>query len=317
MILILSNYEDSSTNQVVDWLTFLNEDVLRINTSKDIQKVLDLFQGFRLSNRESSLEMDNIKSVWFRRFPAPTYRELYKERKSSHEINRFFASENSAVIDLLHLRLQNTKWLNDNKTSRPRKINQLLIAKEVGLSIPNTAVIGTKEELIKFKKENDALILKPLQDPHPIQLKRRMYMQYTAEVNAKLINSLPNSFYPCLFQKKIDKNLEIRTFYMEGKCFSMAICSSFDKQTQIDFRRYNKIKPNRRIPYKLPSAIEIKICNLMSKLNLNCGSLDLVLDNNGIYYYLEVNPVGQFGMVSFPCNYYLEKKIAEFLSTKQ
>ena len=55
----------------------------------------------------------------------------------------------------------------------------------------------------------------------------------------------------------------------------------------------------------------------MSKLNLNCGSLDLVLDNNGIYYYLEVNPVGQFGMVSFPCNYYLEKKIAEFLSTKQ
>ena len=29
--------------------------------------------------------------------------------------------------------------------------------------------------------------------------------------------------------------------------------------------------------------------------------------------FLEINPVGQFGMVSSPCNYYLEKKVASKL----
>jgi hypothetical protein len=29
--------------------------------------------------------------------------------------------------------------------------------------------------------------------------------------------------------------------------------------------------------------------------------------------FLEINPVGQFGMVSHPCNYYLEKRIAQNL----
>lgn len=117
-----------------------------------------------------------------------------------------------------------------------------------------------------------------------------------------------------MFQQKIDKNLEIRAFYLDGRCYSMAICSSFDKQTQVDYRRYNDVKPNRKVPYCLPSHIEKNIDALMKKLKLNCGSLDLILDNNGVYYYLEVNPVGQFGMVSFPCNYNLEKIIAEYLS---
>jgi D-alanine-D-alanine ligase-like ATP-grasp enzyme len=51
----------------------------------------------------------------------------------------------------------------------------------------------------------------------------------------------------------------------------------------------------------------------MDNFNLNTGSIDIIKDNNGEYIFLEVNPVGQFGMTSIPCNFYLEKKIAEYL----
>lgn len=51
----------------------------------------------------------------------------------------------------------------------------------------------------------------------------------------------------------------------------------------------------------------------MNKINLNCGSIDILVDNNLNYFFLEVNPVGQFGMVSFPCNYNLENHIANYL----
>ena len=51
----------------------------------------------------------------------------------------------------------------------------------------------------------------------------------------------------------------------------------------------------------------------MTKLEYKTGSIDLLLDTENNYYFLEINPVGQFGMVSIPCNYNIEKKIAEYL----
>lgn len=258
MILILSIYDDPSTNHVIDWLTFKNEKVLRVNTSKDIFKLFEKFNNIKLSNDENSLRVESINSVWFRRSPIPNYSKIFNDSRASYETNRFLTSENNAILDLLYILLQDRKWLNDYKTSRPRKIDQLLIAKEVGLQIPNTAIICTKSELTSFLEENGSLILKPLQDPYPIPFRKKNYMQYTSEVSNELINILPNSFYPCLFQQKINKNLEIRTFYLNGKCFSMAICSSFDKQTRVDFRRYNDTNPNRKVPYQLPKKIEKK-----------------------------------------------------------
>lgn len=96
----------------------------------------------------------------------------------------------------------------------------------------------------------------------------------------------------------------------------MAIHSQLDAKTNVDFRNYNFEKPNRTIPYDLPKGIKNKIDKLMKELKLNCGSLDMILDLENNYYFIEVNPVGQFGMVSNPCNYYLHKQIAEYLSFK-
>jgi D-alanine-D-alanine ligase-like ATP-grasp enzyme len=55
---------------------------------------------------------------------------------------------------------------------------------------------------------------------------------------------------------------------------------------------------------------------MMQKADLNCGSLDLIKSKDGRYVFLEVNPSGQFGMVSYPCNYYLEEEVAKSLILK-
>ena len=54
----------------------------------------------------------------------------------------------------------------------------------------------------------------------------------------------------------------------------------------------------------------------MDALHLETGSLDLVKTIDGRLVFLEVNPVGQFGMVSIPCNYHLERNIAAALTTR-
>jgi hypothetical protein len=50
----------------------------------------------------------------------------------------------------------------------------------------------------------------------------------------------------------------------------------------------------------------------MQQLNINCGSLDFIKNKND-FYFLEINPVGQFLGLSAICNYLLEKEIAEYL----
>ena len=137
---------------------------------------------------------------------------------------------------------------------------------------------------------------------------------YTEEVSDSLLESLDEFFFPSYFQEKIEKKYELRVFYLEGEFYSMAIFSQNDSQTKVDFRKYNKVKPNRNVPFKLPLTIESKLQNLLEHYRLNTASLDIVVDKCGRYVFLEINPVGQFGMVSVPCNYYLEKKIAETLA---
>ena len=124
---------------------------------------------------------------------------------------------------------------------------------------------------------------------------------------------IPDTFPPSFFQKCIEKEYEIRTFFIENDYYSMAIFSQNDEQTKIDFRNYNESKPNKFIPYILPEDIKSKLIELMKCINLNCGSIDLIVGKDGNYYFLEVNPVGQYDMVSVPCNYNLHKKIAEYL----
>jgi glutathione synthase/RimK-type ligase-like ATP-grasp enzyme len=131
-----------------------------------------------------------------------------------------------------------------------------------------------------------------------------------------MIAKLPVKFIPSLIQQEIEKEFEIRSFYLDGKFYSAAIFSQLDNQTKIDFRNYNFHKPNRLIPYDIPVEIQKKLHRLMQKLQLNTGSLDILKSKDHKYYFLEVNPNGQFGMISKPCNFNLEHKIALYLKNQ-
>ena len=121
-----------------------------------------------------------------------------------------------------------------------------------------------------------------------------------------------DSFFITFFQEKIEKDFEIRSFYLNGRFFSTAIISQNDERTKTDFRKYNLEKPNRNVRYNLPIEIEGKTRQLMELLDINCGSIDFIKSEEK-FYFLEVNTVGQFLGVSSMCNYGAEKAIAEYL----
>src|SRR5690606_30626160 len=106
---------------------------------------------------------------------------------------------------------------------------------------------------------------------------------------------------------------DVRVFYLDGACYAMAIFSQAERRTAADFRRYDPRRPTRFVPYSLAPELEQRLTGLMQTLGLDTGSIDLVRTVDGRDVFLEVNPNGQFGMVSGPCNYGLERRIAEHL----
>jgi glutathione synthase/RimK-type ligase-like ATP-grasp enzyme len=141
-------------------------------------------------------------------------------------------------------------------------------------------------------------------------VQKKFFGNYTCLVSDDDVVNFPSNFYPTLFQEYLEKEYELRIFYCFGKLYSMAIFSQNDKQTEIDFRQYNYDKPNRNVPYKLPKLISQKIVKLMNYFGCKTGSIDMVKTKDGRYVFLEINPVGQFGMTSKPCHYYIEKVLA-------
>jgi ATP-GRASP peptide maturase of grasp-with-spasm system len=323
MILIVGSKEENTVQEVISWLTFLKQKtcVIEHGDMEDITSSLSLNNGtdeFTLIQNGKTIVSKDINMVWFRKSSFNKKHDLSKvedkprlhKRLSFHLDRELWGFKNS----LYNLILASKSCLGDPEKNDINKIYSLINAKKAGLKIPCTLITTKKENASVFLNTNKNIITKTIQDSIMVWENDNAYSLYTNTVKDTEINESHDSFFPSLFQEEIIKDFEIRTFFLNGICYSMAILSQSDQKTQVDYRDYNWKKMNRMIPYKLPSSIEEKIAKFMSLINLKTGSIDLIKSKKGEYIFLEINPVGQFGFVSNHCNYYLEEEIAKYLS---
>jgi hypothetical protein len=194
------------------------------------------------------------------------------------------------------------------------KITGMLAARACGLEIPPSLVTTSRAEALSFLEEHRDVVVKSLSSGL-LRGEQDNYSVYTSRVTFDDLAG-EGPLFPTLFQAYVPKQYEIRAFYLDGGCDSMAIFSQLDPQTSVDFRRYNWSRQNRCVPVRLPTGLESRIRGLMDKLGLSTGSLDLIKRPDGRYVFLEVNPVGQFGFISSSGNLQLEKKVAWHLMAR-
>ena len=121
-------------------------------------------------------------------------------------------------------------------------------------------------------------------------------------------------FFPSLIQHDQKKWIELRIFFINEDYYSMAIFSQNNTKTSTDFRNYDKERPNRMVPFLLPTHIKNKLNKLMKELGLDTGSIDMIVTKKREFIFLEVNPIGNIEMVSKNCNYPIERDIAKHIS---
>lgn len=300
MILIISQNNEITTTEVIKWLLKLGKSFIRVHED-EIFDIKINEKRIYIESPRNCFFIDEITSVWYRRGGLKFNRLHYKNEAIHLNMNEYQHWLEDYVIKVL----ESKKHINKQSNSDINKLIVLEEAQKAGLDIPPYFLADNTNDVILKKT-----IIKTIGGNPRMEgiLKDSSGMMYTTVIQ----QNENENFFITFFQKKIEKHFEIRSFYLNGKVWSIAIFSQNDEQTKVDFRKYNDEKPNRKVPYNLPKNIEQKIHQLMQSLDLNSGSLDFIKSDSQ-YYFLEVNSVGQFLGMSILCNYLLEKEIAEYL----
>ncbi len=311
MILIISQKDDLSTTEVIRWLIAFNKNYIRLNEESTM--VIDRLTAndFRFSIHSKSYKYTDIESVWYRRGELNFKLSLGIEDAN---IDLYNEKEHTHLKAYIHNLFKSKRLLNDFNIYEINKLEVLRYCHLNTINAPSFLVTQSKEEALSFfKTHQENIITKALKYPFLAREKKSLFASYTFKPSKENMTSLPQRFVPTFFQQYIEKRYEIRTFYLNERCYSMVIFSQNNPKTRIDFRHYDDNKPNRLSPYKLPSEYESKINKMMKSFGLNSASIDIVRSIENEYFLLEINPIGQFKMTSHPCNYDLEMKIAKYL----
>jgi ATP-GRASP peptide maturase of grasp-with-spasm system len=327
-VLIISDPKEPTTDLIIDWLIFYKVSYIRLSETQPITvNALSIKEGGRVSLEFSTYDFQNnpiiinineISSIWYRRSKIKINQNLSHSNSQSNIFKELFAinrNEIATVETVINYILKQNfrESVNNYLDNDQNKIINLIKAEKHGLKTPKTLVTSNRLELEKFYKEcRGNVITKPSSQGAPYGGNSKLNI-YTKSLSWDEICSLPKMFPISTFQENVIKQFELRIFYLHEAYYPMAIFSQNDDQTKVDFRNYNIDKPNRTVPFILPLNIKNKLKKLMLDLELNCGSIDLLVNLKNEFIFLEVNPVGQFVQVSEPCNYKLEKKIAKCL----
>lgn len=315
MILLLSNPIDKSTIKISTWLKFFNAPYLYL-TELDIYRccTLDIDKNILFVN-EHKYSLDDLSSVWIRRPFSMQKTEVIKEvKKMDTDLAYLLCQETSTITRYIYdyTKKHALYFLANPFSLGTNKLEELHVARKVGLNIPASCVTTNKKDVVDFIHFHSHIITKSLYNAKVFHPWSSSYKMFTNRITDDDIKNLPESFAPSLIQEEIIKEYDIRAFYLDGDMFSMAILPDSSSFYDVDYRQYDLSKL-RLLPIDLDDKIKGQLRAFMKIMGLMVGCIDLIKSVNGHIYFIEVNHEGQFDMIDEPCNYGIHKIIAEKL----
>lgn len=305
MILIITHKEDFTADFVIEKLNKRNIKYFRLNC-EDIHR-----EAYNFVNENdfhfSINDIDSFTSVWFRRTKLPEI-DCHNEAEKL-----YLLSDYETLFDNIYNLINTEKWLSNPKHiyNAENKILQLRIAKSIGFLIPETIITNSHKKLNKFsEKFQNNIIIKPIRQGR-IKHEEGFKTIFTNKISLDQIKKI-NEFdlTPCIFQKYVNKEYEIRVTVVGEKVFSAKINSQISNDTKIDWRK-------EKMPfekYDLPKDIQDKCILITKKLQLSFGAIDIIKSTKGEYVFLEINPNGQWAWLETDLGLKISDEIINYLT---
>lgn len=293
MILFITSTFDPHVDYLID---HIKGDFFRFNTDDflsyhqiDVELSSYSMTSKVINRTGSSLNLDTPVSIYYRRPTIPTVINNIK----TQDTRQLILDETKEFLRQLYNSLPHSKWLGtpwDIEFSSGR-LHQLSYASKLGFKIPKTLFTSSKDKFFEFYyKCNQKVVIKPINSGSSVKREATHEPIYTEVINCENINSINFDLLgnaPCLFQEFIDGEYELRITSVGNNHFPVKIISRVtDWRKEEAFPQYSI--------YTLPTKIGDLCSKFLEGFNLNFGCFDLIRGKDGEYYFLELNPNGQW-----------------------
>jgi glutathione synthase/RimK-type ligase-like ATP-grasp enzyme len=179
-------------------------------------------------------------------------------------------------------------WINRpaRDAAASHKPFQLALAQRIGLEIPQTLMTSDPEEARTFWHEcdGDVIYKQFIALPEAWSETRKL-----GEAETKLPDAAIR-VAPVIFQRRVAAVADLRVTIIGDAVFAAAV-DVRDLEYDVDVRLNLNA---RHVVHTLPDEVANKLRELMRRLDLVYGAIDLRLTEDGRYVFLEINPAGQF-----------------------
>lgn len=296
MLLVLTNSQDATADYLTAELKKKGIKYVRLDT--DTLLSISSFSyggcGPRLRIYGQWYAPEDFHATWYRR----------PERLRAHHLTgypegEYILDEWSEALESFLAHISIDRWVNHpaNNSRASSKLEQLTTAKQFDLMIPSTLVTQNADELRQFfTKHGGQVIVKPMASG---QVRRESEnadsLIYTNPIREADLSDLTDlRACPTFFQHLIPKVSDIRITIVDSDFHAVELLAADpDGRQRCDIRR-NNMNDVIYSAIDLPHDIECKLKKLMSRYGLRFGAIDMVVDRQGSWYFLEINPNGQW-----------------------
>jgi MvdC family ATP-grasp ribosomal peptide maturase len=317
VVLLISHSGDFFTiDRVAEALSKKGVQPFRLDTDKfplEVQLTAQFDRSkiyHKLEYGTHSITTEQVKAVWMRRIWEP---ELSKDL--APQFQEACIRESKATLDGFWDSLREARWVDNLEQINlaHNKLRQLRVASEVGFVIPQTLVTNKAESAREFFKQVKGKMVSKLLTALSHTMESTSFFVYTSTVKEEdLLDAESLRYCPMVFQEEIPKQLELRVVYVNGNIFVGALDASVYKESKVDWRRPGVAVGAWQF-HELPDQVVSRLKAFMAKFGLLFGALDFILTPSGEYVFLEINPLGEWGMLERDLDLPISNAIADAL----
>lgn len=307
-VLVVTAVDDITADMVIAELNRRGVPVIRLDPS-DIGDDLAMSAQFgvgasapsgRLNTPSRSADLGTVRSVYWRRPSWPVFDGLSGE-DSRHSAAQVRHGLGGTLYALPHCRYVNHPLRNHAAEFKPL---QLAVAQRLGFTVPPTLVSNKLDDIRKFITGHDRVIYKVLRWTS-YRRDGQGWSTWTEPVSVDELDASV-SVVPHLFQARIDKVADLRVTVVGDRVHAVRIDSDLlDWRTDYAALKYSAVT--------LPHCLEKTLFACLEHFGLSFGCFDLCLDQDGNYYWIELNPNGQWGWLEDEAGIPLTASFADLL----
>lgn len=250
------------------------------------------------TRRGESIDPSEMDVVWYRRPRGAKLPDDLHPADVEYTFNECTEAYRGLVFSS-----RRAFWVNplSSQAYASNKILQLQIASAARLDLPETLISNKADDVRDFVAQAGEVIYKPLRGASWL-VEGKVHGTYTTPITT---DDLPSTRMleacPGIYQKLVPKRYEVRAQFFGRTCIAIRIDSMKMAYGKYDWRRNQMSAAPDVEPIILPDPVMRACEDIMRELDIVSGAFDFIVDDEGRWVFLEVNPAGQFAFIERWC----------------